>query len=71
MDIVGLRYTLAYGPGRVGTNKGGFATEMIRKGDLQEPHGGPFSDDMIDWQYVGDVSRLTVTASKSNRTERR
>jgi len=56
MDIVGLRYTLAYGPGRVGTNKGGFAAEMIRKGDLQESRGGPFSDDTIDWQYVGEVS---------------
>ena len=71
MDIVGLRYTVAYGPGRVGTSKSAFATEMIRKGALQEPHEVPYSDDAIDWQYVEDISRLTVIVSKSQRTETR
>jgi UDP-glucose 4-epimerase len=71
MDIVGLRYTLAYGPGRVGTSKSAFATEMIRKGALQEPHEVPYGDDAIDWLYVEDISKLTVTVSKSQKTETR
>lgn len=42
---------------------------MMRKAALQEPYEVPFSDAMIDWQYVEDVSKLTVTASQANRTE--
>jgi nucleoside-diphosphate-sugar epimerase len=41
---------------------------MMRKAALQEPYEVPFSDETIDWQYVEDVSKLTVTASQANKT---
>lgn len=69
MDIIGLRYTIVYGPGRVGTVKGAFATEMIRRAALGKPYEVPYSDQTLDWQYVEDVSKLTVIASRANKTK--
>jgi len=71
VDSIGLRFTLVYGPGKFGTAKGAFATEIIRRAALGEPYEVPFSDETTDWQYVEDISRLTVAASKVKRTKTR
>jgi nucleoside-diphosphate-sugar epimerase len=71
VDSIGLRFTLVYGPGKARFTKRTFATEMIQKAALGEPYEVPFGDATIDWQYVEDVSRLTVVASQAKRTETR
>lgn len=71
VESIGLRYTVIYGPGKFGTAKAVFATEMIRRAALGEPYEVPFGDDMTDWQFVEDVSRLTVAASRAERTDTR
>ena len=71
VDSIGLRYTLVYGPGKVRFTKRTFATEMIQKAALGEPYEVPFGDATIDWQYVEDVSRLTVATSRAKRTKTR
>ncbi|MCC2684162.1 MAG: nucleoside-diphosphate-sugar epimerase [Paenibacillaceae bacterium] len=67
LDVIGLRYTLVYGPGRV---RG--ATAFINA--LTEPALGkkavvPFGDDVVDWQYVEDIAALTVKASDVGPTK--
>lgn len=71
LDSVGLRYTLVYGPGRGGNTKGAFATEMIRKAALEEPYEVPYGEATVDWQYVEDVSRLTVHACEAPSSKTR
>lgn len=71
VDSIGLRYTLGYGPGKFGTAKGAFATEIVRRAAFGEPYEVPFSDQTTDWLYVEDVSRLTVIASQAKKTETR
>ena len=67
LDTVGLRYTLVYGPGRA---RG--ATSFINA--LIEPALGktavvPFGDDVVDWQYVEDISALTIKCSDIGPTK--
>lgn len=61
LDAVGLRYTAVYGVGRE-AGRTSFTTEMIRKAAELAPYEVPFGDDVIDWQYVEDVSRVTLRA---------
>ena len=70
VDSIGLRYTVVYGPGKAGS-KSAFATEMIRRAALGEAYEVPFGDETLDWEYVEDISRLTVAASQAKRTETR
>lgn len=65
---IGLRYTAIYGVGR-DRGLSSFTTEMIRRAAAGEPYQVPFSDDLIDWQYVEDVSRLTVRAAEVGHTK--
>jgi nucleoside-diphosphate-sugar epimerase len=62
VQTVGLRFTAVYGVGR-DRGKSSFTTEMIRKAVAGEPYEVPYGDDILDWQYVEDVSRLILTAS--------
>jgi nucleoside-diphosphate-sugar epimerase len=71
VDTIGLRYTLVYGPGKMRFTKRTFATEMIQKVALGEPYEVPFGDATIDWQYIEDVSMVTVVASQAKRTRTR
>lgn len=70
INAVGLRYTAVYGVGR---EKGlsSFSTEMIRKAAVGEDYEVPFGGDTIDWQYVEDVSRLTLLAADAGETKTR
>lgn len=70
LDTVGLRYTAIYGVGRE-AGRTSFTTEMIRKVAELAPYEVPFGDDKIDWQYVEDVSRVTIMALESRRTKTR
>jgi nucleoside-diphosphate-sugar epimerase len=67
---IGLRYTAIYGIGRE-RGLSSFTTEMIRKTAGGESYEVPFADDLIDWQYVEDVSQLTLRAAEVERTESR
>ena len=70
LDAVGLRYTAIYGLGRE-VGRTSFLTEMIRKTAQNLPYEVPFGDDQIDWQYVEDVSRVTIRAMDARRTKTR
>jgi nucleoside-diphosphate-sugar epimerase len=70
LDTVGLRYTAIYGVGRE-AGRTSFTTEMIRKAAELVPYEVPFGDDKIDWQYVEDVSRVTIRALEASRTKTR
>jgi UDP-glucose 4-epimerase len=61
---VGFRFTAVYGVGR-DRGRSSFTTEMIKKAVAGEAYEVPFGDDILDWQYVEDVSRLIVTASEA------
>lgn len=67
---IGLRYTAIYGVGRE-RGRSSFTTEMIRKAAFDEPYEVPFGDDVVDWQYVEDISRLTLRAVEVGKTETR
>jgi len=70
LDVIGLRYTAIYGVGRE-VGRTSFTTEMIRSAAQNLPYEVPFGDDRIDWQYVEDVSRVTIRALDSPRTNTR
>jgi len=59
VDSVGLRFTAVYGVGRI-RGKSSFTTRMIEMAARGEPYTVPYGDDIVDWQYVEDVSRLVV-----------
>jgi len=62
LNATGFRFTAVYGVGRE-RGRSSFTTEMVRKAVAGEPYEVPFADDIIDWQYVEDVSRLIVLAA--------
>jgi nucleoside-diphosphate-sugar epimerase len=70
MNVTGLRYTAIYGVGRE-LGRTSFTTEMIRKAAALEPYVIPFGDDSIDWQYVEDVSKVTLRVLDVERTTTR
>jgi UDP-glucose 4-epimerase len=70
LDAIGLRYTAVYGVGRE-AGRTSFTTEMIRKAAELAPYQVPFGDDKIDWQYVEDVSRVTLRALEVGPTKTR
>lgn len=70
LDTVGLRYTAIYGVGRE-VGRTSFTTEMIKKTAQKLPYEVPFGDDRIDWQYVEDVSRVTLRALDVSHTKTR
>ena len=63
IDSIGFRFTAVYGVGRV-RGKSSFTTKMIEMAAKGEPYTVPYGDDVVDWQYVEDVSQLVVTALK-------
>ena len=67
VDALGLRLTLVYGPGRT-RGATAFVNELIVKPALGEPARVPFSDDVVDWQYVEDVARLIERCLQVDRT---
>jgi UDP-glucose 4-epimerase len=70
VNATGLRYTAIYGVGRE-LGRTSFTTEMIRKAARGEPYVVPFGDDLIDWQYVEDVSKVTLRVLDVARTKTR
>ena len=64
LNAVGFRFTAVYGVGRE-RGRSSFGTEMIRKAVAGEPYTVPFGDDILDWQYVEDVSRMLLLAADS------
>jgi nucleoside-diphosphate-sugar epimerase len=63
VDSFGFRFTAVYGVGRV-RGKSSFTTKMIEMAAKGDPYTVPFGDDIVDWQFVEDVSRLVVKASE-------
>lgn len=59
VDSVGLRYGIVFGHGRLrGPTR--FATELIRLPAINQPFEYEYGNSRIDWQYIGDVSKITV-----------
>lgn len=67
VDALGLRFTVAYGPGRV-RGASAFVNELIKPA-LGEPASVPFGDDVVDWQYVEDIADLLVKCIDLPRTK--
>ena len=70
VDLVGLRYTLVYGYGKMETVVRGSGvthlTELIDKPALgQGPSVVPRGDDDSDWLYVEDVARAVLAADST------
>lgn len=63
VDSIGLRFTDVYGIGRI-RGKSSFTTKMIEMAAKGEPYTVPYGDDLVDWQYIEDVSSLVTKASK-------
>ncbi len=59
VDSIGLRFTAVYGVGRL-RGKSSFTTKMIEMAARREAYTVPYGDDIVDWEYVEDVSRLVV-----------
>jgi len=59
VDSIGLRFTAVYGVGRL-RGKSSFTTKMIEMAARGEAYVVPYGDDIVDWEYVEDVSRLVV-----------
>jgi UDP-glucose 4-epimerase len=70
VNALGFRFTAVYGVGRE-RGRSSFTTEMIRKAAAGESYVIPFGDDVIDWQYVEDVSRLILTAADAQELRTR
>ena len=59
VDSVGLRFGVVFGFGRLrGPTR--FATDLIRLPALNQPFEFKYGSSLIDWQYVGDIAKLTV-----------
>ncbi|MDA1192885.1 MAG: NAD(P)-dependent oxidoreductase [Candidatus Poribacteria bacterium] len=58
-DTIGLRFTAVYGVGRT-RGMSSFTTKMIEAAAYGESYTVPFGDDIVDWQYVEDVSASIV-----------
>jgi len=69
VDSIGLRFTAVYGIGRI-RGKSSFTTKMIEMAAKGQPYVVPFGDDLVDWQYIEDVSRLVIEASELPRPTR-
>lgn len=61
VDSIGFRFTAVYGVGRL-RGKSSFTTKMIEAAATGRAYRVPFGDDVVDWQYVEDVSALVVRA---------
>jgi len=61
LDSIGFRFTAVYGIGRV-RGKSSFTTKMIEMAAYGKPYTVPFGDDLIDWQYIEDVSTMVMQA---------
>lgn len=70
VDSIGLRFTAVYGIGRE-RGLSSFTTEMIRRAAYGEPYDVPFGDDVIDWQYVEDVSGIVLRSLEVETTRTR
>lgn len=67
VDALGLRFTVAYGPGRV-RGASAFVNELIKPA-IGEPARVPFGDDVVDWQYVEDIAALVAKCISVPRTK--
>lgn len=70
LDVIGLRFTVVYGPGR---RRGAtaFASELIEKPALGEPVTVEYGDQEIDWQYVKDAVKAIKLALKVKSVKHR
>jgi nucleoside-diphosphate-sugar epimerase len=67
LSLVGLRPTVAYGPYRE-TGGSAFLANVVEKPALGEAFEVEYGDQVIDWQYVGDIAqafRLGATVDDS------
>ena len=69
VDSIGFRFTAVYGVGRL-RGKSSFTTKMIEMAARGEEYVVPYGDDIVDWQYVEDVSRLVVMSCDLQRKTR-
>lgn len=61
LDLVGLRFPIVYGPGRL-RGGGQFVHELMERPALGQPGRAPFADEMVNWGYVEDIARAILAA---------
>jgi nucleoside-diphosphate-sugar epimerase len=68
LNTLGLRFTVIYGPGRV-RGASSFVNSLVIDPALGKSAVVDNGDDIVDWQYVEDVSRLIIKCSKIDKTK--
>ena len=69
VDSIGFRFTAVYGIGRI-RGKSSFTTKMIEMAAYAKPYTVPYGDDLIDFQYIEDVSTMVLQALRLQRKTR-
>lgn len=67
VDIIGLRLTMVYGPGRL-RGATAFVNRVLHEVALERNVRVPCADDVLDWQYVEDVAALIERCLAAKRT---
>ncbi|MGB6102537.1 MAG: NAD(P)-dependent oxidoreductase [Pusillimonas sp.] len=60
LDTIGLRFTFVYGAGRL-RGRASYPSHLIRNAALGNEVVVPFSDQLLNWQYVDDLADLVGT----------
>ncbi|MBI2321314.1 MAG: NAD(P)-dependent oxidoreductase [Chloroflexi bacterium] len=60
-DLVGLRFPVVYGPGRM-RGGGQFVHELVERPALGLPGRVPYADEPVSWGYVEDIAAAIVAA---------
>lgn len=60
LDTIGLRFTFVYGAGRL-RGRASYPSHLIRNAAVGKEVSVPFSDQLLNWQYVEDLADLVAT----------
>lgn len=61
LDLIGLRFPIVYGPGRM-RGGGQFVHELIERPALGLPGRVPYAHELVSWGYVEDIAAAIVAA---------
>jgi len=66
LDIIGLRFTVVYGPGRI-RGATAFVKDLIEKPALGLPVKVQYADQEVDWQYIKDAVNAIILAINAKK----
>ena len=69
LDTIGLRFTFVYGAGRL-RGRSSYPSHLIRSAAAGQRVQVPYSDQILNWQYVEDLADLVVKVLTHPQTSR-